>query len=617
MVASMASVSQSSGPARRSPAKAADPKSGPSGPAAAGPVTPGPDLCGLALAAKTFPGAAICIDERGRIVSASPLSGFMEDMRCPFPLPETPGSFTLEDAAGRRWRVSASAGGRRLAAADPKNDEPDAEHRFTAAVSHEIRTPLNGILGMASLLEETRLAPDQREYVSAIRKSGSRLLDLLNNVLDYSRMEQGDLPLEYAPFTPADLVQDVAELLAPRAHSAGLDLAGIVDADLPGRMVGDSGRLRQILFNLTGNAVKFTEAGAVLIEARPGPDGSGLSLIVRDTGMGIPAEAQGRLFEAFGQARASDARRDGGVGLGLAIVARLVSAMKGKVTVVSAPGEGAVFRVDLPLAADPSIDMAHLPVRRKKRPLKIGVCLPAASSLAVFSALAGEGGYAVPAGSAPDAADVLLLDAASAPALIRREAAQKPVLVVLRPEDRARIEQFMAMGCAGYLIRPLRAPSVRERVRLALAGTDAAKAAEASATPAERGRVLIADDNAVNALLASRALKAAGYRTDTAGTGAEALERASETAYSVIFMDIRMPVMDGIEAARRIRGLEGAAGAVPIVALTADIDSDTESRARAAGVNAIAAKPIDPASLRRLADRWSAFSAAATEAKTV
>jgi CheY-like chemotaxis protein len=558
--------------------------------------------CGLEHAARTFPGAAICIGEDGLVVSASPLSGFTDGMRAPFAIPAGERSFQASDPAGRKWRVSAPSGGRRLAVSDPK-EEPDTADRFTASVSHEIRTPLNGILGMASLLDETRLAPDQKEYVTAIRKSGSRLLDLLNNVLDYSRMEQGDLPLEYAPFAPADLVQDVAELLAPRAHSAGLDIAGIVDAELPSRLVGDAGRLRQILFNLTGNAVKFTESGGVLVEARPGPDGTGLSLIVRDTGMGIPEEAKDRLFEAFGQARASDARRDGGVGLGLAIVARLVSAMKGKVSVVSAPGEGALFRVDLPLSADPAIDPPVI-IRRRRRPLRVAVQLPSASALAAFAALADEGGLATEL----DAADVVLMDAASAPAAIRRAAAHRPVLIVLRPEDRTRIDHFLSMGCTGYLIRPLRPASVAERVRLAFTGAEQTGAAMAETQAAERGVVLIADDNAVNALLASRALKAAGYRTETAGTGAEALERASETAYSVIFMDIRMPVMDGIEAARRIRALSGAAGSVPIIALTADVDSEMEARARAAGVNAVAGKPIDPASLRRLADRWSAHA---------
>ena len=278
-------------------------------------------------------------------------------MQAPFALPAADIASQIVDKAGRSWRVSAPVGGIRLATAEPK-ESLDSAHRFTAAVSHEIRTPLNGILGMAALLEETELTAEQRDYAGAIRKSGARLLDLLNNVLDFSRMEAGDIPLDVAPFDTQDLVQDVAELLAPRAHAAGLDIAGIVHPDLAPRMMGDAGRLRQILFNLAGNAIKFTEAGAVLIEARPGADGQGIALVVRDTGAGIPDHAKAHLFEAFSQVSAADARRDGGVGLGLAIVSRLVEAMKGKVHLNSAYGHGAMFVVELPLEAMPGTAVA-------------------------------------------------------------------------------------------------------------------------------------------------------------------------------------------------------------------------------------------------------------------
>jgi signal transduction histidine kinase/CheY-like chemotaxis protein len=555
---------------------------------------------GLISAARGFPGPALALGPKGEVLSASPLSGLTEGMRAPFETVTEAGPATRTDSAGRRWRISAAIEGIRLAVGDDRH-EPDAASRFTAAVSHEIRTPLNGILGMAALLEEGELAPDQREYALAIRKSGARLLDLLNNVLDYSRMEQGDLPLEYAPFDPADLVQDVAELLAPRAHGAGLDLAAIVDRDLPPRLIGDAGRLRQILFNLTGNAVKFTDAGAVLIEARRGRNGAGLSLIVRDTGMGIPEEARARLFEAFGQARAADARRDGGVGLGLAIVARLVASMKGEVAFDSSTGgAGAMFRVDLPLEAAPQPEPDD-DVVFPRRVATIALDLPPASTLACFSALAGDRARAVPDETR---ADLVILDAALPPARIEATAKARRTLVVLRPEDRSRLPQFRDMGCAGYLIRPLRAASVLERVRLALAGdVETGEAAEPAAKAAgTAGRVLIADDNGVNALLASRALAAAGFHVDVAGTGAEALERAGETLYSVIFMDIRMPVMDGLEATRRIRRLAGPAAETPIVALTADIDPELEDRARQAGITTMAAKPIDPARLRQLAE---------------
>jgi signal transduction histidine kinase/CheY-like chemotaxis protein len=560
--------------------------------------------------ARGWPGAAMVVGADGLVVAASSMSGFCEGMRAPFALPGNDAAAQLADAAGRIWRVSAPVNGQRFAVMDAKR-EPDAADRFTAAVSHEIRTPLNGILGMAALLEESDLQPAEREYALAIRKSGARLLDLLNNVLDYSRLEAGDIPLEAAPFAPADLVQDAAELLSTRAHAAGLDIAAIVDPDLPARMIGDEGRLRQILFNLAGNAVKFTAAGGVLIEARRGPDGKGLSLILRDTGAGIPEHARAKLFDAFGQANASDARRDGGVGLGLAIVARLVATMKGEVDFVSSPGGGALFRVDLPLAdCPPAASAVALPRRMAKKPA-IALDLPPASALACFAALAEDGARALPAvGTTAAGADLVIVDAALPPARIEALASRHPTLVVLRPEDRSSLTQFSDMGCAGYLIRPLRASSILERARLAMAGDVQAEPVEAR-PPGSAGHVLIADDNAVNALLATRALTAAGFRVDCAGTGAEALERASETLYAAIFMDIRMPVMDGLEATRRIRRLGGPAAVTPIIALTADVNPALEDSAREAGVTAIAAKPIDPPRLRQLAETWARRPAAA------
>ncbi len=567
---------------------------------------PGAEAAVLAAVVHGWPGAALVIGSHGRVLAASPMSALTEGMRAPFDLPVAPIASRVLDRAGRGWRVSAPVGGIRLATADLK-EEPDAAHRFTAAVSHEIRTPLNGILGMAELLEESELSPSQRDYASAIRKSGARLLDLLNNVLDFSRMEAGDIPLDAAPFDPADLVQDVAELLAPRAHAAGLDIAAMCDPELPPRMIGDAGRLRQILFNLAGNAVKFTDTGAVLIEACRSEAG-GLALVVRDTGAGVPEHARARLFDAFSQVSAADARRDGGVGLGLAIVARLVAAMKGVIELSSTYGQGAMFRVLLPLAAAPC---PHVPPPAPLgRPLRVTMELPPASALACMATLAGEGAHVVASGDAPDLA---ILDAALPPARIADMSRKVRTLVVLRPGDRSRIEQFRQMGCAGYLIRPLRAASIAERVALALAGAVQAEP-QKEESPAQRaGAVLIADDNAVNALLARSALSAAGFRVDTAGTGAEALERMGENDYSVVFMDIRMPVMDGLEATRRIRRLAGSAGETPIIALTADVNPELEALARLAGVSELAAKPIDPPRLREIALRWTRRRAQAAE----
>ena len=560
-------------------------------------------MSALCAVARGWPGPALAINADSVVIAASSLSGLAERMQAPFALPAAEIAAQIVDAGGRSWRVSAPVEGIRLATAE-QHESLDSAHRFTAAVSHEIRTPLNGILGMAALLEETELLPSQRDYASAIRKSGMRLLDLLNNVLDFSRMEAGDIPLDIAPFDTYELVQDVAELLAPRAHAVGLDIAAVVHPDLAPRMVGDAGRLRQVLFNLAGNAIKFTETGSVLIEARPGVGGEGIELIVRDTGAGIPEHAKAHLFDAFSQVSAADARRDGGVGLGLAIVARLVEAMKGKVHLDSAYGHGAMFVVSVPLEVVP----ASTARKRQQTPLRIAVELTPASSLACLAALAREGALS----TTPEDADVVIIDAALAPARIEAIARAKRTLVVLRPGDRARIEQFRKMGCAGYLIRPLRAASIVERVGLVVQGA-AVPEPEAARKPGTAGAVLIADDNAVNALLASSALKAAGFRVDTVGTGAEALERMNDNDYSVVFMDIRMPVMDGLEATRRIRALAGPVSQTPIVALTADIDPDLEERARRAGISQLAAKPIDPTRLRELAAFWAKRHAKAAE----
>jgi CheY-like chemotaxis protein len=259
-----------------------------------------------------------------------------------------------------------------------------------------------------------------------------------------------------------------------------------------------------------------------------------------------------------------------------------------------------MFRVTLPLEAGKGAAASSR--RRARPPLKVAMNLPPASSLACIAALAREGAHLV---SNDEFADVAILDAALPPARIEAMAKRSRTLVVLRPGDRSRIELFREMGCAGYLIRPLRAASIIERVGLTHPGVVQLDPDAEEKKPGEAGAVLIADDNAVNALLASSALKAAGFRVDIASTGAEALERIGENDYAVVFMDIRMPVMDGLEATRRIRRLAGPASEMPIVALTADINPELEDKAREAGVSQLAAKPIEPPRLRELAMHWA------------
>ncbi|MEL7480374.1 MAG: ATP-binding protein [Pseudomonadota bacterium] len=473
--------------------------------------------------------------------------------------------------------------------------QAQAEKAFLATASHEIRTPLNGILGTVSLLLETDLTPAQREYADAIRVSGSRLLELLNNVLDYARLDAGALDLEATPFSPAELAREVTELLAPRAHSAGIDLAVRSTNHADGMVCADAGRIRQILFNLIGNALKFTTEGGVLIDVSTTDEQ--VIWTITDSGPGIPPEDRARLFEAFRQSSAADAQRDGGVGLGLAIVQRLSDALGGTIEVWGGPGLGTAFQFVLPMpCASPA---GRTPSATAKVAL---IGLPAPTILASSFALAQAGATPIvkPAGTRLKDCDVILAGADLPSAEIARLAAMAPTLVVLRPTDRKAITRFRLLGAAGWLVRPLRPTSLIERVGLAQAG--ARDLGDDTRTAPNAGtRVLVADDNAINALVAQRALEKSGFTVTLAGTGVEALEATETTQFVMILMDLRMPVMDGFAAteALRARGVT-----TPIIAVSAEINPEIEARAKAVGVDAVAAKPLDAEALRHLADAW-------------
>ncbi|PZO55310.1 MAG: hybrid sensor histidine kinase/response regulator [Alphaproteobacteria bacterium] len=482
-----------------------------------------------------------------------------------------------------------------------------AKTTLFATLTHELRTPLNGILGMAGLLDFGKLEPNERTYVSAIKQSGEHLLELITEILDYSRLEAGHVALESAPFDPEATMQDVAELMSPRAHAKGLEVAVVVRGIAPARVTGDEGRLRQILFNLAGNAVKFTEVGGVVIEMNVRP-GDRMRFNIRDTGPGVGPDKQALIFEEFAQADAGVARRHGGAGLGLAIVKKLAQAMGGDVGIVSRPGFGASFWVELPLPAT-SNEAASIGSLNGAQ-----VCVMSASPVlpqALRATIASLGGVMVECDDSPD---VILFDwreGVSAEEIDTMKRYARAVIALVPQEERAAIERARTAGVEHYTLKPVRRRSLVDRIHIALG------AAKEEATPDRRIaapasgrlhglRVLLAEDNPVNALLARTLLTRAGCVVSLAQDGEEAVASAAAEAFDLILLDIRMPRLDGLQAAQRIRTGEGPSARAPIVALTADAGETERTQALNAGMDDFITKPIDATRLLAVAERLSA-----------
>ncbi len=487
-----------------------------------------------------------------------------------------------------------------------------AREEFLRHMSHELRTPLNGVIGMLGLLSRTRMDGAQRNYLQSARESADHLLGLVNDILDFARIEAGRLELESAPVDIERLVQGVAELLSPRAHEKRLEIAWAVDADVPD-VLGDDGRLRQILFNLAGNAVKFTETGGVLITVEafdPTPGWTHLRVLVRDTGPGVPEAARELIFEEFGHADPAHAIRYGGAGLGLAVVKRLVEAMGGQLLLDSTPGEGSVFGFEAPFAV---AGEAARPGRLDG--LKVAIVT---ESLEVREATARQiqacGGKIFLAKSLEHAAartgehTPILYDPGAFAAQVPVKPRGRKGVVLLRPEERELIEAYRGQGWTGYLIKPLRRTSLAARLEAAMAaGPSAAHQTHpdderiAPATIAGV-RVLLAEDNPVNALLIKSLLRKEGCTVELAGSGDEALVALARTRYDVVLMDMRMPGLDGPAATRilRARGDE-----TPVIALTANAFEEDRRECLDAGMNAFFQKPIDPAALRTAVARWT------------